>query len=94
MVDTAELTRPIIGIENRTAREVFDIMVDRIRRLEAPADRVEKLEAALRASEDAFEAIRLILIKHLDEPERHAFWKAVSARDAIRAAISTERASK
>lgn len=26
-----ELTRPIIGIENRTAQEVFDIMSDRIR---------------------------------------------------------------
>ena len=26
-----DLTRPIIGIENRTAREVFDIMCDRIR---------------------------------------------------------------
>jgi hypothetical protein len=27
----SELTRPIIGIENRAAQEVFDIMVDRIR---------------------------------------------------------------
>ena len=27
-----ELTRPIIGIENRTAQEVFDIMCDRFRR--------------------------------------------------------------
>lgn len=27
----SELTRPIIGIENRTAQEVFDIMADRIR---------------------------------------------------------------
>ncbi len=30
--DLAALTRPIIGIENRTPCEVFDIMVDRIRR--------------------------------------------------------------
>lgn len=29
--ELAELTRPIIGIENRTAQEVFDIMADRIR---------------------------------------------------------------
>lgn len=40
-------TRPIIGIENRTAQEVFDIMADRIRRLTtlAPADNglVERL---------------------------------------------------
>lgn len=27
----ANLTRPIIGIENRTAQEAFDIMCDRIR---------------------------------------------------------------
>ena len=31
MADHAELTRPIVGIENRTAQEVFDIMADRIR---------------------------------------------------------------
>lgn len=31
------LTRPIIGIENRTAREVFDIMSDRIRSALSPA---------------------------------------------------------
>lgn len=29
---SAELTRPIIGIENRTPQEVFDIMCDRVRR--------------------------------------------------------------
>ena len=29
-------TRPIIGIENRTPLEVFDIMVDRIRHLSSP----------------------------------------------------------
>lgn len=30
-MDSADLTRPIVGIENRTAREVFDIMSDRIK---------------------------------------------------------------
>lgn len=35
---TGDLTRPIVGIENRTAAEVFDIMCDRIRRARpAPA---------------------------------------------------------
>ena len=29
--EAADLTRPIIGIENRTAQEVFDIMCDRIK---------------------------------------------------------------
>lgn len=34
-----DLTRPIIGIENRTAQEVFDIMSDRIRaHISAPPD--------------------------------------------------------
>lgn len=33
---TDNLTRPIVGIENRTAQEVFDIMVDRIRRSGQP----------------------------------------------------------
>lgn len=34
-----DLTRPIIGIENRTAQEAFDIMCDRIRRASpAPAE--------------------------------------------------------
>lgn len=43
----ADLTRPIIGIENRTAQEVFDIMCDRIRsRLSAsiPAEIGELVE--------------------------------------------------
>lgn len=35
MDDRDELTRPIIGIENRTAQEVFDIMADRIRAAKA-----------------------------------------------------------
>ena len=30
-IEAADLTRPIIGIENRTAQEVFDIMCDRIK---------------------------------------------------------------
>ena len=42
---------------------------------------------ALVKAEAAFEYIRLTLINHLNEPERSAFWKAVEARDAIRAAV-------
>lgn len=34
---TGDLTRPIVGIENRTAVEVFDIMCDRFRRAHARA---------------------------------------------------------
>jgi len=37
---TEKLTRPIIGIENRTAQEVFDMMCDRIRRTPAPEGEV------------------------------------------------------
>src|SRR5690348_11867738 len=36
------LTRPIIGIENRTAQEAFDIMADRIKRAHLPAYTVER----------------------------------------------------
>ncbi|MBA8846218.1 tRNA threonylcarbamoyladenosine modification (KEOPS) complex Cgi121 subunit [Ochrobactrum sp. RH1CCR137] len=44
------LTRPIVGIENRTAQEVFDIMRDRIlSALEPPAARKLALEEAFKA---------------------------------------------
>ncbi|CAH0339601.1 hypothetical protein [Rhizobium sp. CECT 9324] len=42
-----DITRPIVGIENRTAQEVFDIMVDRIRRTPAPSPHVLGLEAIM-----------------------------------------------
>jgi hypothetical protein len=53
-----------------------------------PAD--ERVVEALREAESAFEEIRLILVHNLHEPERSAFWKAVSARNAIRAALEQE----
>ena len=46
------------------------------------------VRAALQKAEAEFEAIRLILVSELREPVRQAFWRAVSARDAIRAALS------
>lgn len=36
-IDQKALTRPIVGIENRTAQEVFDIMCDRFRLAAPPA---------------------------------------------------------
>lgn len=36
-IDQKALTRPIVGIENRTAQEVFDIMCDRFRLAALPA---------------------------------------------------------
>lgn len=60
MTESNELTRPIIGIENRSAQEVFDIMCDRIRHalaLRTPSDGVtdEMVERAARAIDpDAF----------------------------------------
>lgn len=39
---SAELTRPIIGIENRTPQEVFDIMCDRISRAGLEAGKAEE----------------------------------------------------
>jgi len=37
---TDEVTRPIIGIENRTGQEVFDIMADRFRALRSESEAV------------------------------------------------------
>jgi hypothetical protein len=37
MLDVDALTRPILGIENRTAQEAFDIMCDRFRRAALPS---------------------------------------------------------
>lgn len=48
---------------------------------------VAGLRRALQNAETAFEAIRLILIKNLGEPERSAFWKAVSGRDEASRAL-------
>lgn len=41
----SDLTRPIIGIQNRTAQEVFDIMCDRFRALPTitPADALDRM---------------------------------------------------
>lgn len=48
------LTRPIIGIENRTADEVFDIMADRIRAA-LSASGLEPLQARVKVLEGALE---------------------------------------
>lgn len=49
------------------------------------AAEIERLHKALTQAEASFEFIRLKLIRHLEEPERSSFWRAVEARDAIRA---------
>lgn len=47
VIEAAYLTRPIVGIENRTAQEVFDIMCDRFRIAPpAPAVAIKPLEWA------------------------------------------------
>jgi antitoxin component HigA of HigAB toxin-antitoxin module len=50
---TEALTRPIAGIENRTAQEVFDIMCDRIRLSASPAGVVKDGDIAAIISDDA-----------------------------------------
>lgn len=89
-IDTAALgaTREILGI----ALENDQSLVQRRARIQcviaavikADKDTIESLQSQLARAEQRFESIRLILIKHLDEPERSAFWKAVEGRDAIR----------
>ena len=54
----------------------------------APATDAGGVREALERAEADFEAIRLMLVKELDEPVRQAFWRAVSGRDAVRAALS------
>lgn len=48
---------------------------------------------ALFACEKQAEEVRLILIGHLNEPERTAFWKAINIREFARAAIAKATAS-
>lgn len=76
MVDKLEgLVRPIIGIENRSAQEAFDIMVDRIRShfaaTPANGEQVEREQFAENAkistpTEDARERVK-VLEEALDE---------------------------
>lgn len=55
---TDELTRPIIGIENRTGQEVFDIMADRFRALRSKSEAVgvPTVAAAMAQLDAAIEA--------------------------------------
>jgi hypothetical protein len=54
----------------------------------------KQLSKALAEAEASFEFIRLKLIRNLQGPEAEAFWRAVQARDALRAlAVSSQDAS-
>jgi hypothetical protein len=44
----------------------------------------DQLRALVEEAAARFEQIRLILVNHLDEPERSAFWKAVEGRNLMR----------
>ena len=71
----ADLTRPIVGIENRTAQEAFDIMCDRIRHhLPQGEGEVKRVAQAIGAS-----------LNKDDLPE--GGWEEILA-DAARAAIA------
>lgn len=64
-----------------TGQELTDLIEEEIAETAIARGPLQKAEAD-------FEAIRLILINELNEPVRRAFWRAVSARDAVRAALS------
>lgn len=53
-----------------------------------------ELVKALEAARSGFENIRLVLINHLQEPERKAFWRAVQGRDDIDAALAKVKGSQ
>lgn len=89
------LTRPIIGIENRTAQEVFDIMCDRIvRRLAAEQTRAST--PAVDREADLFQAIHDAMADEINgEPsgdiiekgcEAAGYCDPESAADAFKAA--------
>jgi hypothetical protein len=78
---------PAIARSEAGAEKIISICVNEvlaILSLSIPANGREALESA----ETSFEFIRLRLIKHLEEPERSAFWTAVGSRDAVRAVLS------
>ena len=52
------ITRPIIGIENRTAQEVFDIMVARIEATPAPSNNVAGSDSESELADKLAEAIK------------------------------------
>lgn len=56
MSEIEKLCRPIVGIENRTALEVFDIMSDRIRHAQSDLDAVTTYAAELEAERDELKA--------------------------------------
>ena len=90
MSQSESLTRPIIGIEDRTAQEVFDIMCDRIaawNRRPSTADRGGEVEAIV---SDAF---REFCVRDWNKPswwgseDTERFVARLSAR--IRSALAT-----
>lgn len=52
----SELTRPIVGIESRTAQEVFDIMCDRFKIAMSAAEPQTAPSVAVKALADAYKA--------------------------------------
>lgn len=57
-------------------------------------DQIHQLRNQLVNAERRFESIRLILIKHLEEPERTAFWLAVEGRNAISSSQPDDQGTK
>lgn len=77
--------RELLEANNRYLQEARDARAALVSALANPA----QVTDALKAAEQAFEEIRLLLVNCLDEPERSAFWKAVRGRDAMRVTLAT-----
>lgn len=75
------LTRPVIGIENRTAQEVFDIMCDRIKALSSleasPAPVSEEWLDPSTAPKDG------TIVRLLVKPDMEAFTSLQDSEDAF-----------
>lgn len=57
---------------------------------DAAQERIRVLTRLAERAAERFEKIRIILIYHLEEPERRAFWEAVQGRDEL-TSLSTAR---
>lgn len=85
-----DLRRPIIGIENRTAQEVFDIMCDRIQARErALKDEIERVtkerDQALEAEDEAKDCFWAVYPRYLESGGEHISTEAARTTLADRA---------
>lgn len=86
MVNSAD-TDEVVGFPSFTKADLRTLLAA----LSSQASVMEAMAKGLSEAGDAFEAIRITMVNHLNEPERTAFWAAVSGRNNARTALSQYR---